>query len=99
MKKFDYQILGAQFREIFDRYAARLGSEGRENVEHFFEVAELEMACESFVLSLIEYKVKISDKDKRDLMFLSQSLHLEKNSVFRADFWQIASHFFGSSSG
>lgn len=90
MDKIEYQSIDARFRSIFDRYAAQLSKEGRENVQHFIEAAEVEMACESFVLSVIEEQVQLSDGVKKELLELALALQLDKESVFRADFWQMA---------
>ncbi len=98
MNKTEYQILNNRFRKILDCYAAHLSSEGRKSAEHFFEVAELEMSCESFVLSVIEDKVLLSYGHKKDLMALVKCLQLDKESVFRGDFWKVASVFFGDTS-
>ena len=90
MDKLEYQSIDARFRIIFDRYAVQLSKEGRENVQHFIAVAEVEMACESFVLSVLEEQVQLSDDAKKELLELALALQLDKESVFRADFWQVA---------
>lgn len=90
MDKTEYQTIDARFRSIFGRYAAQLSKESRENVQHFIEATEVEMACESFVLSVLEEKVQLSVDVKKELLDLALGLQLDKESVFRADFWQIA---------
>lgn len=99
MNRTHYQDLSDQFRRIFDRYAVQLSSAGRDNVEHFLDVAELEMSCESFVFSLIEDKVELFDKDKEELMVLSKCLRLDKESHFCEDFWLVASSFLDAPPG
>jgi len=91
MNKTDFDAIEMRFRNILDRYAGQMSKEGRENVQHFIEAAEIEMACESFVLSVSEEKVKLTDDVKKELLDLVLALRLDKESVFRADFWQIAS--------
>lgn len=95
MDKTEYQAIDARFRSVFDRYAAQLSKESRENVQHFIESSEAEMACESFVLSVLEEQVQLSDDVKEELLNLALALQLNTESVFRADFWQIASSLFG----
>jgi hypothetical protein len=90
MDKTEYQTLAARFRSVFERHAGQLSKEGRENVEHFIEATELEMACESLVLSMLEERVQLSEDAKKELLDLALGLKLDKESVFRADFWQIA---------
>jgi len=90
MDKTEYQAIDARFRSIFDRYTAQLSKESQENVRHFIEATEVEMACESFVLSVLEEQVRLSDEAKKELLDLALALQLDKESVFRADFWQIA---------
>ena len=90
MNKAEYQLIDARFRNIFNSLAAQLSKEGRENVEHFIEVAEVEMACESFILSVAEERIQLPGDAKKELLDLAIALHLDKQSVFRADFWQMA---------
>ena len=93
MDKAEYQSIDARFRSIFNRYAAQLSNESRENVQHFIENAEAEMACESFILSVLEEKIQLPADVKRELLKIALALQLDKEAVFRADFWQIASPF------
>ena len=48
------------------------------------------MACESFVLSVIEEQIRLSPEARKELLQLSVALGLDKESIFRADFWQKA---------
>ncbi len=91
MDKTEYHAIDGRFRTVFNRYAAQLSKEGRENVEHFIEAAEVEMACESFVLSVLEEHVPLASVSKKELLALTLALQLDKESVFRSDFWKIAS--------
>jgi hypothetical protein len=85
-----YQATEARFRAIFKLLAPMLSVRSQENVEHFLNAAEIEMACESFVLSLIEDGVDAPSKTKEDLLKLCKELKLDKEAVFRADFWDCA---------
>ena len=90
MDKTEYQTIDASLRSIFDRYAAQLSNEGRENIQHFIDATEIEMACESFILSVLKEHVQLSDDVRNELRKLALALHLDKESVFRADFWVMA---------
>lgn len=94
MDKTTYRAIDACLRSLFDHYSVQLSNESKENVQHYIEAAEIEMACESFVLSLLEEQVQMSIKDKKELRDLAMRLQLDKNSVFRGDFWEIADFFF-----
>jgi hypothetical protein len=48
------------------------------------------MACESFILSVAEERIQLPGDAKKELLDLAIALHLDKQSVFRADFWQMA---------
>ncbi|ANH66794.1 hypothetical protein [Mitsuaria sp. 7] len=98
MNETEYQRVDARFRRVFDRYAAQLSEESQTNICHFLEVAEIEMACESFVLSLLEEEIQLSVDVKRELLDLALGLQLDRESVFRSDFWQLASTAFASAS-
>jgi hypothetical protein len=93
MDKTEYKKIDTCVRSIFDRYAAQLSNEGQENVQHYIEAAELEMAGESFILSLLEEQVQLPIEVKKELRELALGLRLDKESVFRDDFWQIAEPF------
>lgn len=90
MDKTEYEGVDARFRSIFGRYAALLSKEGQNSVKHFIDAAEVEMACESFILSVLEEEVQLSVEDKEALLGMALSLRLDKESVFRADFWKLA---------
>jgi hypothetical protein len=90
MDKPEYQLVESRFRNVSERYGRQLSDEARHNVEHYIEVAEIEMACESFVLSVIEEQVRLSPEAKKELLQIILALGLDKESTLRADFWQIA---------
>lgn len=89
-----YRELVADFKAVFVSCSRLLTDEAVQNVEHYLEVAELEMAYESFVLSVIEEKIPLSESARMDLLGLGLALGLDKEAVFRADFWQIAQNMF-----
>lgn len=99
MKTNDYKLQEVKFRDFYGRYSQEISSEGRESTEHYLNVAEIEMACESFVLSLMEDEVALSIEDKSVLLSLVKNFNLDKESVFRADFWTVARDFLGSKPG
>lgn len=96
MDNTEYKSICASFRGILGRYAVQLSKESKESVQHFIEVAEIEMACESFILSLLEEKIQLPVEVKRNLRDLALGLQLDKESVFRADFWKIVDPFLRS---
>jgi hypothetical protein len=93
MNKTEYQIIDARFRGVLGRIASQLSEEGRQNVEHYIEAAEVEMACESLVLSVMEEQIPLSGDVKKELLEFCSTLRLDEEPVFRADFWQIAHPF------
>lgn len=90
MDKTQYKIIEARFQSAISPFALKLSAEARQSVEHYIEVAEIEMACESFILSVLEERIALPSDAKRELLELCLSLRLDKGSVFRVDFWQIA---------
>lgn len=98
MDNVEYHALEVRFRLIFELYSDQLSKEARENVVHFINVVELEMACESFILSALEEQLPMSASVKNELLDLALSMRLDKHSVFRADFWQIVHSALGSRS-
>lgn len=93
MNRSEYGIVNARFRSLFSELSSCLSTDGRENVDHYLGVDELDMACESLVLSVLEEGVGLSPLMKRELMSCCLSLGLDKESVFRHDFWMVAEPF------
>lgn len=90
MKNSEYKIIEHDFSVIFACYKREISGSAREAVEHYIEFAEIEMACESFVLSVLEEQIQLSAEAKNDLLHIILSLGLDKESIFRVDFWQMA---------
>lgn len=86
-----YVALEGRFSVVLEPLKSRLGNEAAATVAQYMAVAELEMACESFVLSLVEESVAISEDTWQELMLICKALDLDKTSVFKADFWEFAS--------
>lgn len=87
MGKTEYERLERRFREVFRGCAPSLSDDAMHNVEHYLDVAELEMALESFLLSALEERISLSAAAKRDLLELGVATGLDKESVLRADLW------------
>lgn len=96
MENSEYKRYEHRFGNIFDRYMRDISDEARKTVAHYIDVAEIEMACESFVLSVYEENIRLSLEAKDELLQIILSLGLDKESVFRADFWQIAKELLSS---
>lgn len=90
MDKSEYIKTSQRFSDIFGRYEKLLSADSKEHVEHLIDNAELEMACESFILSVIDEDVALGSRDRQDLLDLCLVLGLDRESVFRADFWSVA---------
>ena len=95
MDSSEYNIIDARFRSVFDRYAAQLSEESRKSVRHYIDVAEVEMACESLVLAMLDEGVAMTSDSKSELLSIALDLRLDKESVFHSDFWQLAHPFLG----
>jgi hypothetical protein len=93
MDNRDYPRFEKEFRRVFDTYSSALALESVENVRHYLNVAELEMAYETFVLSLVEEQVQLSDTDRLTLSKLGPPLGVDADPVFKADFWDVAKRF------
>lgn len=89
MDSFVYKELESRFLKIFSRYVSALTGEAFDNVRHYIDVAELEMAYEAFVLSVIEEGVMLSESEINELLELGKVLGLDRDSVFREDFWEL----------
>jgi hypothetical protein len=86
-----------QFREeiieVLATYNAPLAYDSAANAKHYLDVNELEMACESLVLSLMGENVPISDSHAAVLSNMCKALALDQQSIFREDFWSQASKY------
>lgn len=69
-------------------YAGLLSAEAVAHVQHYIDVAEYEIACESFVMSLKLEKVALSGQHADQLTDLGIALGLDKDSMFTGDFWE-----------
>lgn len=90
-----YESLELRVCKIFGEFSELLSEDARNNVEHYIDVAEIEMAYESLVLSLIDEKIVVSDILRKELLEIGVLLGLDKDSVFRADFWELVNGKFG----
>ena len=90
MDKMLYENMEARFQNAVKPFASKLSVEARQSFEHYVAVAEIEMACESFILSVLEEQIELPADAKKELLELCLMLRLDKESVFRADFWQVA---------
>jgi hypothetical protein len=85
-----YAALEDRFSPVFESLKSHLSNEATANIVQYMAAAELEMACESFVLSLAEESVVISEDAWQELMRICKALDLDKASVFKPDFWEFA---------
>jgi hypothetical protein len=76
-------------KALLQKYLSNLTNEDVEHVNHLISVDELEMALEALLLSIYEKRVILLDSDKVILKSLSIELGLDKETVFRSDFWNI----------
>lgn len=90
MRNTEYESFEGRLRCILGRYGEKLSVEACQNVEQYMGVAEIEMACESLTLSLLHEEIPITPESKDELLQLCTALGLAKESIFRADFWQLA---------
>lgn len=90
MRNTDYESFEGRLRGILGRYGEKLSAEACQNIEHYMGVAEIEMACESLTLSLLNEEIPIAPESKDELLQLCTALGLAKESIFRANFWQLA---------
>lgn len=89
----DYTRIEKEFRRVFEACAPALALDSVENVRHYLDVAELEMAYESFVLSVLDEQVELSDANRMTLLELGPLLGVDTDPVFRGDFWDVAKRF------
>ncbi|WP_443190060.1 hypothetical protein [Pseudomonas indica] len=48
------------------------------------------MAYESFILSVVDERIALSKEEKLALLPVGHALGVDKESVFREDFWDVA---------
>ncbi|MDF3036291.1 MAG: hypothetical protein K0S28_1565 [Paucimonas sp.] len=99
MDKSEYIKSSHRFTEIFGRYGDLLAQDSKEHVEQLLDNAELEMACESFILSIMDEELVLDSTARKDLLDLCSTLELDRESVFRADFWAVAHPFLAGKGG
>jgi len=85
-----YVELESRFLAVFLSLKPSFSTDAVATVEHYISVAELEMACESLVLSLVEESIVISADLWQELLSLCRALGLDKESVFKPDFFEFA---------
>lgn len=96
MDNISYHNIESRFRSVYSHYVSILSPDGVQNVEHYLDASELEMAYESFLLSMIEEKLDLAKQDKPELFDIGKLLGVDKDSVFRADFWQHVKSLWGT---
>lgn len=69
-------------------YAAFLTVDAAAHVQHSIDVAEYEIVCESFVMSLKLEKVALSEQHADQLIVPGIKLGLDKESMFTNNFWE-----------
>ena len=84
----DYIKCEAAFLHAFDRLKESLTADARGHVIHYVAHGELEMAYESFGLSVEKEAVQIPAELKPLLQELGLALRLNHESVFDPDFWE-----------
>jgi hypothetical protein len=75
------------FHVAFDRCKESMSSEAVNDIEHWLAHGELEMAFESFCLSLVAEMLVLSGDVKSTLRHLAPALGVEKEGVFDDEFW------------
>jgi hypothetical protein len=83
----DYTQCERLFREAFDRCKGSMSSDAAADVEHRLAHGELEMAFESFCLSLMAEMLVVPGEVKSTLLYLAPALGVEKEGVFDSAFW------------
>ncbi|MFW2076595.1 hypothetical protein ACG94X_06650 [Acinetobacter sp. ULE_I010] len=84
----EYNLNKDIYFQIISRYLDKLSLESKNHVIHYFNVAEIEMSYESFLLSLKSEDIELNDKDANKLIELGMYLGLDQDSVFKDDFWE-----------
>ncbi len=90
----DAVILARRVLLAMEPWLPSLDADDARHVVHLHAHDEVEMALEAFVLSAIERQLPLNDEQKRDLRYQCIALGLHRESVYRADFWTLASGFF-----
>ncbi|WP_431050328.1 hypothetical protein [Roseateles sp. L2-2] len=90
----DDEDIAARVALLFRSYADKLSADGRTHVDHYIDVGELEMAFESFVLTLMEERISPEAEDRVEMRAIGVALKLDKETVFRPDFWEAAQSYF-----
>lgn len=85
--------LEQRFLHLSNHCLALLENEVVKTFHHFIHVNALEIAAELFVLSAIEKGLQFAGAQRRELLGLSPALGLDRETVKRSDYWQIASAY------
>lgn len=88
-----YMEVERKLIEILAFYAGVLKDSSVESVQHYVSVAEVEMAYESFILSLADEAVELTDEHRLILLELGSRLFVSAEPVFRSDFLQVAEKY------
>jgi hypothetical protein len=75
---------------MLGRFRALVSDSDLAAVKHYLDIAEVEMAGESLVLSLMESSVQVDSPEADSLIRMCLALGLDESSVFREDFWAVA---------
>jgi hypothetical protein len=92
MDDVELKRVAQRLHEILSQISA-LSPGGVDHVEHYLGVAEIEMAYESLVLSLMGEQVVLDRRLANELLLLGVALGLDQESVFQGDFWEKAAPY------
>jgi hypothetical protein len=88
--KKSYEQAEKQLLELLELFNHILDADTIEAVEHYISHGELEMACELLYLDLINKKAVLHQKKLADkLLETAMLVGLNKESVYKEDFWSI----------
>lgn len=87
LSKSEYRELDAELRAIFHSYGPLIEKSYLQEILHFLDHAELEMAFELFCLFLITNSISLEATPRAGLLRVGRQLGLNVESVYDPDFW------------
>lgn len=92
-KKVDYNEVYESIVSLLEAYSDILDTDTYSAVTHYLEHGEYEMAYEGLFIDLIDAKFEIQKIDIKYYLTLGVKLNLDKESVFKGDFWKCLTNY------
>ena len=82
-----------RLRSIASDWRPMLADDSDQNVTHYLDNGEVEMAYESMILSAMDEHLSCTEAVANELYAMGLELRLDKSSVFDSEFWTHAAPY------